>query len=124
MNFRLTVAPPIVLTHYDRKPSASSGRSEQRVSLPPLRRYASVCQTRDPRERSEPPFSELVASPSTDNNKKTDKSGVFSADIEREDLPEKERRDCAQRTTGKGIHFTAFSRLLSGAIEKQPTGLL
>lgn len=99
------------------------------TSSAPLSRHCaapllSVCQTREPRERSEPPFSELVASPPTDNNKNTDKSGVFSADIEREDLPEKERRGCAQRTTGKGIHFTAFSRLLSGAIGKQPTGLL
>lgn len=49
-------------------------------SSAPLSRHCaapllSVCQTRDPRERSEPPFSELVASPSTDNNKKRTKAG-------------------------------------------------
>jgi len=44
--------------------SQSSASLSRHCAAPLL----SVCQTRNPRERSEPPFSELVASPSNDNN--------------------------------------------------------
>lgn len=57
----------------------AAGKSSASLSRHCAAPLLSVCQTRNPRERSEPPFSELVASPSNDNNKNTGQKRSFNS---------------------------------------------